>query len=41
MLTKIAGVRDLDKEFDKMMKVKLACDEAQIDYPESVYKYFF
>ncbi len=40
MSTKITGVRDLDKEFKKMMKVKLACEEAEIDYPENIYKYF-
>lgn len=38
--THIKGVRDLDGEFLKMVKVKEACEEASIDYPEEVKKYF-
>lgn len=42
MGTSIVGFRDLDEdsEFQKMWKVKLACEEAGIDYPQEVVDYF-
>jgi hypothetical protein len=36
----IVGVRDLEASFAKMAKIKEACDEAGIDYPEAVKDYF-
>ena len=40
MSTNVEGIRDLDGRFKKMMTVKLACDEADIDYPQEVEDYF-
>jgi len=40
MSTYVVGVRDLDIEFEKMLKVKLACEEAGIGYPDAVRHYF-
>jgi len=34
------GVRNLDGRFASMIKVKLACEEAKIDYPVEVIDYF-
>lgn len=36
----VRGVRDLDGRFAEMMKVKLACDDAEIEYPATVREYF-
>lgn len=36
----VKGVRDLDGKFASMMKIKLACDEAEVDYPIEVREYF-
>lgn len=40
MSSHIVGVRDLDGQFQKMIKVKLACEEADIAYPQEVVDYF-
>ncbi len=40
MSSSVMGLRDLDGQFEKMLKVKLACDEAGIEHPEEVYEYF-
>ena len=40
MSTSVMGVRDLDGNFSKMMKVKLTCEEANVDYPQEVKLYF-
>ena len=40
MSTRVVGVRDLGGQFDKMMKAKLACDDAGIGYPKEVEDYF-
>lgn len=40
MSSHVFGVRDLDGEFAKMMKVKLACDAAGVDFPQKIYDYF-
>lgn len=36
----VVGVRDLDKTFKDMMAVKLACEKANVDYPNEVDDYF-
>jgi hypothetical protein len=36
----VRGVRNLDGQFQKMMNIKLACDEADSDYPQTVIDYF-
>lgn len=36
----IVGVRDMDHTFKKMLKVKHACDGADIPYPKEVNEYF-
>lgn len=38
--SRIVGVRDLDGQFQKMIKVKLACEEAGVPYPQQVRDYF-
>jgi hypothetical protein len=40
MDSSVIGLRDLDGQFEKMLKVKLACDEAGIEHPDDVYMYF-
>lgn len=40
MSSHIVGIRDLDGQFSKMMAVKIACDSAEVEYPEDVKKYF-
>ena len=40
MSTNVSGVRDLDGKFAKMIAAKLACEAAEVDYPEEVRKYF-
>lgn len=40
MSTFVAGIRDLDGQFQKMMEVKKACEAAGIGYPEEVRQYF-
>ncbi len=40
MSTSIVAVRDLRETFDKMWAAKEACEEAGIDYPEELKKYF-
>lgn len=40
MSSRIVGVRDLDGQFQKMINVKLACQEAGIPYPQQVRDYF-
>ena len=40
MSTYIKGVRDLSIIFDKMAKVKEACDIAKVDYPQEVKSFF-
>ncbi len=42
MSTHIRGVRDLgkNKQFDKMLQVKIACELAEIAYPQEVVNYF-
>lgn len=36
----IVGIKNLDNEFERMMKVKLACENANIEYPQEVVDYF-
>lgn len=36
----VVGLRDLDGQFAKMLKVKIACDDAGIPYPKEVRAYF-
>ncbi len=40
MSTFIRGVRDLDGKFASMLAVKLACEEAGVEYPQEVQNYF-
>ena len=40
MTTYLKGVRDLDKDFAKMIAVKEACDKAGVEYPKQVLEYF-
>lgn len=41
MSTSVVGVRELNGGlFDKMVKVKLACEDARIGYPKEVKEYF-
>ncbi len=40
MSTYVVGVRNLDGEFAKMIRVKKACDEAGVGYPPEVKSYF-
>jgi len=40
MSSHVTGVRDLDAKFAKMMRVKLSCEEAEVDYPQDVKDYF-
>jgi hypothetical protein len=36
----VKGVRDLDKKFSNMAKVKKACDDAGVGYPREVEDFF-
>ncbi len=36
----VVGVRDLDGRFAKMLAAKLACEEADVEYPNEVRNYF-
>ena len=38
--TTIIGISDLDGKFSAMIKVKLACEDAEVDYPQDVIDYF-
>lgn len=40
MASFVSGIRDLDGKFAKMMKAKLACEEAGAAYPAEVREYF-
>ena len=40
MSSHITGVRNLDGKFAQMMKIKLACEEADVNYPQEVDDYF-
>jgi hypothetical protein len=40
MTTYVLGIRNLEESFQKMLKVKQACEEAGIEYPPAVRKYF-
>ncbi len=40
MSTRVVGHRDLDGTFARMAAVKVACEEAGIDYPPSLHAYF-
>lgn len=41
MLTCVYGIKNLDEEFDNMIKIKLDCEKKGIKYPEHLYEYFF
>lgn len=40
MSTHVVGIRDLGGQFQKMMQVKLMCEEANTSYPAEVEEYF-
>jgi len=40
MSTYVKGLRDLDGKFTKMLEVKIACEVAEIDYPQDLKDYF-
>jgi len=40
MSSGVVGLRDLDGQFAKMLKAKIACEEADIPYPKEVTEYF-
>ncbi len=40
MSSGVVGLRDLDGQFAKMLKAKIACEEADIPYPTEVTTYF-
>lgn len=40
MTTSIVGIRDLSQQFDSMIKLKLACEEAGVPYPEELKDWF-
>lgn len=39
-LTDIYGLKYLDENFDKMFAIKVACDEAEMEYPKPLWEYF-
>ncbi len=40
MSSSVIGVRDLDGQFKKMMAAKLACEAAEVGYPQEIQDYF-
>ena len=40
MYVDVKGVRDLSMNFEKMMNVKKACDDADVGYPVVIEEYF-
>lgn len=39
-LTTIYGLKTPDKNFDKMFAIKIACDDAEVEYPKQLLEYF-
>jgi hypothetical protein len=39
-LTSIYGLKDPDENFAKMFAIKVACDEAKMEYPKPLWEYF-
>jgi hypothetical protein len=39
-LTTIYGLKNPDENFDKMFAIKVACDEAKMEYPKPLWEYF-